>query len=352
MPQASKQIIGFALDPKIYQFNEIIQYVPSEKDLAVWPILSRDDFIRVDDPDDLVWDERSYRPMRSENRMRHKTDSANLIRRSNSTLLGEEEMRQFELYGLYDVHMRMLMTQLATQRAVRITALLETSGNWAGQTDTATNLGGGKWDVGTEAAPYFSKSINKMVRHINLATNGFITHQDVFLTLNLDDAVLIGQSAEIRQFLSRSEYAMQVQADPYAQVNQQFGLPPKYQGVRLRVDKMMKVTSKDPGDAGTDTGPRGYIKTAASSYMTTRPGGVMGVPGGTSFGTITAFYAGGQEQFSSGNGDVTVSGADLMFQIESFPDQEHRHTRLYATEKMIEVLVSPYTGYLATATTG
>ncbi len=350
MPKASKQVIGYALDPKKYALNEIIQYTPSEKDRAIWTIIARDDFIRIDDADDLVWHEANYSPQRRGNRLRHKTDEALLIRRRNSTMLGENEMKQFEFYGLQELHLHMLMTQLMTQRAVRVTAMLETSGNWNGNTDTATNKGGGKWDVGTEQDPYFANGINNVVIAINKATNGMITHKDLICTMNPDDAGDVAKTAEIRQYMSRSEFALMMQQDPYGMVNQQYGIPAKYCGVKLRVDGSLKVTTKDPGDAGTDAGTRGFIKTGDSMYFTTRPGGVMGVPGGESFSTVTAFYAGDTEKFQTGDGEVSVSGADLMFQVESFPEPKHRLTELFVTEKMIEVITAPETGYYVTDT--
>lgn len=350
MPKATKQVIGFALDPKKFNLNEIIQYVPAEKDRAIWTEIARDDFIRIDDPDDLVWHEANYSPLRRGNKLRHKTHEAILIRRRNSTLLGENEMAQFDLYGLKELHLQMLMTQLMTQRHVRVTALLETSGNWNGNTDTATNKGGGKWDVGTEQDPYFANGINNVVIAVNQATNGMITHQDLMCTMNPTDAGDIAKTAEIRQYMSRSEFSLMMQQDPYGAVNQQYGLPRKYCGVILRIDGALKVTTKDPGDAGTDSGTRAFIKTGDSMYFTTRPGGVMGVPGSESFGTVTAFYAGEQETMQTGDGPVNVSGADLMLQVESFPEPKHRLTELFVTEKMIEVISAPQTGYYVTDT--
>jgi hypothetical protein len=189
------------------------------------------------------------------------------------------------------------------------------------QTATATALGGGKWDVGTVAAPYIKAGLMAAVSAIHKATNGVVQPSNLALLVNPNTAVKMAKSQEIHNYMSGSPFSLPLLTNNLVQ----WGLPDSLYGVPVIVEDAVRVTSKKK-----ETRVDEYCLPDQTAVLVARPGEIVQVDG--TFSTIGLFMA---EEMS----------------VESRVEIDNRRTVGRVVEDFDIQVVSPISGYLITAVT-
>jgi hypothetical protein len=187
------------------------------------------------------------------------------------------------------------------------------------QTNTATALGGAKWDVGTVAAPAIKYGLMAAVSAIHKATNGVVQPSNLALLINPNTAVKMAKSAEVHGYMSGSPFSLPLMTNNLVQ----WGLPDSLYGIKIIVEDAVRVTSQKK-QARTDE----YCLPDQTAVLVARPGEIIQVDG--TFATLGLFSA---EELS----------------VETRYEPDNRRTLGRVVEDFDVQVVSPISGYLITA---
>jgi hypothetical protein len=146
---------------------------------------------------------------------------------------------------------------------------------------TGTAISGGAWT--TSSTNVIQKGIQTALQRISLATGGAVRGEtDIMLVISPTVANLLSQTEEVRNYVKNYPAALPFLqgADTFAK----YGLPPNLFGVQVVVDDSVKVTTRK-GAASTT---RSFVY-GNSAVFVSRPGGLVGVEGSTSFSTCQIF---------------------------------------------------------------
>lgn len=291
IPQATGQCIAFVKKPEEFNINKWAQLTPVPQPTGLYSRLDRDNGVRISNIDQYVWADGADAPSGQYFTSRFTVSEFRTQRHAVPWQLGGQAVENADLWNPKLVHMKEAVSLLMTLRTKRVYAKAEDTANWAGNTASATTLGGGKWDVGTSTAPYFAKGILGAAIAINLGTNGKVKINQLRAIINPNDAVKLGNSPEIRDYLKGSVHARMMLEDPFNAVNSMWGLPHYYQGVELIVDDTPWVTEV-MNDTTTQeaTTNRVYAKASDSIIIVARPGSLESELSTLSYSTIQIFY--------------------------------------------------------------
>ena len=208
-------------------------------------------------------------------------------------------------------------------RSYRASSVLTTTGNWVtGTTDTATNVGGGKWQGSSSANAYIQKSFNGVVEAILANTNEAVTAADITAVMSDVTAHVITESPEYKDFFQGSPFAVNLvrgagEFNEFLMLSQFFGVG------GIIVDPTSRVTNRK---GGTKARSRLYDDDVV---FVSRVGGQMGTEGVPDFSTLSIFaYE-----------DLTVETED---------DTWNRRVRGRVVDDSAIVLTAPLSGYLLT----
>lgn len=337
LPQATGQCIAFVRNPEEFPINKWVTLTPSDKPTGLYSRLDRDNGVRTANIDSYVWSDGADLPSGQYFTSRFTVSEFRTQRHAVPWELGAQTVDNADLWNPKLTHMKEAVSLLMTLRTKRIYDKAESAGNWDGNTASATSLGGGKFDVGTSTSPYFAKGILGAAQAINLGTNAKVKINQLRAIINPADAIKIGNSAEIRDYLKGSVHARMMIEDPFASVNSLWGLPHYYQGVELIVDDTPFVTEK-MNDSSTQeaTTNRTYAKTAGSIIVVARPGSLDSELSQKSYSTIQIFY---------------YKKVGLM-QVKGRFDEWNEKWHGAVVDQTAEVIGAPMSGYFISACTG
>ncbi len=190
------------------------------------------------------------------------------LRYHNAFTIGDVAAQNADWNVVTD-HANTSMMRLMTLRTYNILLAATTTANWGSNTDTATNLGGGYWDVSTTTLNYIKKTIQAVIQVIQKATNATVRPQDLYMVISPTVAYAIARSPEIIDYLKQSFVAKEF-------INQEpgsgfyYGLPDPLFGVRTIVED--RVYNSAPHGA---TPVVSYIL-GNNALFVARPGALMG----------------------------------------------------------------------------
>jgi hypothetical protein len=189
LPTATGQVIAYVRNPADFALNRYCQLVNSpDSPVGFYYRLDRDNPVRVVTDAEFRWPDGKPAPTGHHNLSNFEMDTFRCERYAFPWTLGEETVENARRNGSLDpitIESKNKASQAMTLRTKNVISTLETTGNWpTGHTDTATNVGGGKWDVGTSTAPYFKKSVLEAARRIIQATNNTVKLTDLRLILS------------------------------------------------------------------------------------------------------------------------------------------------------------------------
>lgn len=292
LPEQTGVLVGFVRDPKKFKLNNYVQLVNSPGATGVYHELDRDRPIRVVSDAEFAFEDGDEAPTGNTNKGNFQMQEFRCQRRAIPFTVGEEAAEAFQKQGAFDpilFESQSCASQAMVLRTKNVMDLIDTSGAWGSYTDSATNLGGGKWDAGTSTAPYLKKGLLAACRLINFVTNGVVQISDLRLILNPIDAIKISASAELHDYIKSSKDAeAMITGELRPNPNELWGLPRRLYGVEVVVEDAVSVSTRNKAD-GT-AGTRGYLKSADSALLVSRAGGIDAPYGSKSFSTVQLFY--------------------------------------------------------------
>ena len=317
--------VEFTRAVNTFPITKYAQIVPVNQMTGYYLRLDSDDNVRITDINAFQWPLGNDRPVGSTNQ--HDFVQFACARYAYPFYIPNETVKQ-AAWDVVAQHARAKAQLAMTGRCVRAATALTGSaavtaftavGNYAA-TGTAS-AGGAPWTTSVSGGNVIQKGIQGALRAISLATGGAVRAEyDVMMVVSPTVANLLAQTTEVRDYVKNYPAAL-----PFLQGSDTFamyGLPPNLFGVQVVVDDSVRVTTRK-GAASTT---RSFIY-GNSAVFVSRPGGLIGVEGSTSFSTVQIFA------FE----DMTV---------ENWDDPKDRRIEGRVIDNSTVELVAPVSGYL------
>lgn len=315
--------VEFTRAVNTFPITKYAQIVPANQMTGYYLRLNSDDNVRVTDVNEFIWPLGNDRPV-------GKTNEQDFVaftcqRYAYPFYIPNETVKQ-AAWDVVAQHARSKAQLAMTARSMRMATTLTGSaaqtafnnvGNYAA-TGTASP-GGGVWTTST--TNIIQKGIQGALQKIALATGGAVRGEtDVMMVISPTVANLLSSTQEVRDYVKNYPAALPFLqgADTFAK----YGLPPNLFGVQVVVDDSVKVTTKK----GASSTTRSFVF-GNSAVFVSRPGGLVGVEGSTSFSTVQLFA------FE----DMTV---------ENWDDPKDRRIEGRVIDNSTSELVAPVSGYL------
>ena len=273
--------VEFTRAVNTFPITKYAQIVPVNQMTGYYLRLNSDDNVRVTDTNEFAWPLGNDRPVGKTNE--HDFVSFVCARYAYPFYIPNETVKQ-AAWDVVAQHARAKAQLAMTARSMRTATALTTSstfnavGNYYA---TGTAISGAAWT--TSSTNVIQKGIQTALQRISLATGGAVRGEtDVMMVISPTVANLLSQTEEVRDYVKNYPAALPFLqgADTFAK----YGLPPNLFGVQVVVDDSVKVTTKK-GAASTT---RSFVY-GNSAVFVSRPGGLVGVEGSTSFATCQIF---------------------------------------------------------------
>ena len=284
--------------------------------------LDSDDNVRVSNENEFIWPLGNDRPVGKMNQHNFVTFTAQ--RYAFPFYIPNETVKQ-AAWDIVAQHARSKAQLAMTARSMRTATALTGSAAQTSFNDVGnyyadgTAISGAAWT--TSSTNIIQKGIQVALQRISLSTGGAVRSEDICMVISPTVANLLSQTEEIRNYVKN--YA--AGALPFLQggdIFSRYGLPPNLFGVSVVVDDSVKITTRK-GAASTT---RSFVY-GNSAVFVSRPGGLVGVEGSTSFSTCQIFA------FE----DMTV---------ENWDDPKDRRIEGRVIDNSTSELVSPVSGVL------
>lgn len=281
-------IVGFSRNPAKFAHNQYMQFIEVPTMVGYYTTYRSTQAARITQSDlsQFVFPDGMPAPTGFDNVDKFTRNLYTTTRYAFPFAIGDlaREQSDLDLLPMYQAD--------AAQQAMTARSLLAYSalanGDYAsvGNTDTATNLGGGFWDAGSETAPYIKKTLNEVRVAILKKTLGVVTSDDLILVVNPDTAKNMAKSAEIHSYLARSVFAYPTLGQTDKKMFDNYGLLPVLYGFKIVVDDTVLITSKEGASSDTFT----FTVADNEAYVVSRPGGLSAPKGGRAFSSLTCFW--------------------------------------------------------------
>ncbi len=343
LPQATGQVIAYVRNPSRFKMNQYCQLVRSPKPVGFYFELDHDHPVRVVTDQESAWPDGTPRPMHNNELGEFRAIDFICDRRDYGFRIGQQAMEAAD-WQVRPFHMAAALSQAMTNKTQRIITLLETSGNWpTTNTADANTLNGaaGKWNTASDdpQSPYYlaiELSLLQAIQTIHLQTNGMVQIEDLQMVVSPGLARKMAASPEIHDYMrgSRFSLGMLTKDGTVVNVNDNWGLPPTYAGVKIVVEDAVRTTSRQNATSASSgfEGTRIFIKQDTSAVITSRVGGLDGEYGAPSFSTTQVYY--------------------YLYElaVESFADAKNKLEEGHVVDQFKEVLAAGHSGYLITNT--
>ena len=306
-----------------FAITRYAQIVACNQQTGYYLRLDSDDNVRVSDVNEFAWPLGNDRPVGKMNQHDFVTFTA--MRYAFPFYIPNETVKQ-AAWDIVAQHARSKAQLAMTARSMRTATALTGSAAVTSFTNAGnyyatgtTNSGVGAWTAST--GNNIQKGIQTALQRISLATGGAVRSEDICMVISPTIANALSQTAEVRDYVKN--YA--AGALPFLQggdIFSRYGLPPNLFGVSVVVDDSVKVSTRK----GTTSSTRAFVY-GNSAIFVSRPGGLVGVEGSTSFSTCQIFA------FE----DMTV---------ENWDDPKDRRIEGRVIDNSTSELVSPVSGVL------
>jgi hypothetical protein len=303
-----------------FAITRYAQIVACNQQTGYYLRLDSDDNVRVTDVNEFAWPLGNDRPVGKMNQHDFVTFTAQ--RFAFPFYIPNETVKQ-AAWDIVAQHARSKAQLAMTARSMRTaTALTNTAAvtafTAAGNYQASASGWKGVWT--SSSTNVIQASIQDALQRISLATGGAVRSEDICMVISPTVANIISQADEIRNYVKNYPAAL-----PFLQgsdIFSRYGLPPNLFGVSVVVDDSVKVTSRK----GASSTTRGFVY-GNSAVFVSRPGGLIGVEGSTSFSTCQIFA------FE----DMTV---------ENWDDPKDRRIEGRVIDNSTSELVAPVSGFL------
>lgn len=314
--------VEFTRAVNTFPITKYAQIVPANQMTGYYLRLNSDDNVRVTDINEFIWPLGNDRPV---GKMNEQDFVAFTCQRFAYPFYIPNETVKQAAWDVVAQHARSKAQLAMTARSMRTATAL--TGSAAVTAFTAvgnyyadgTAISGAAWT--TSSTNIIQKGIQTALQRISLATGGAVRGEtDIMMVISPTIANLLSQTQEVRDYVKNYPAALPFLqgADTFAK----YGLPPNLFGVQVVVDDSVKVTTKK-GAASTT---RSFVY-GNSAVFVSRPGGLVGIEGSTSFSTTQIFA------FE----DMTV---------ENWDDPKDRRMEGRVIDNSTSELVAPVSGVL------
>lgn len=314
--------VEFTRAVNTFSITKYAQIVPVNQMTGFYLRLDSDDNVRVTDVNEFAWPLGNDRPVGKMNQ--HDFVAFTAQRYAFPFYIPNETVKQ-AAWDVVAQHARSKAQLAMTARTIRTATALTNAaavsaftavGNYYA---TGTAISGGAWTTSTTNR--IQTGIQVALQRIALATGGAVRGEtDIMMVISPTVANLLSQTTEVRDYVKNYPAALPFLqgADTFAK----YGLPPNLFGVQVVVDDAVRVSTRK-GAASTT---RSFIY-GNSAVFVSRPGGLVGVEGSTSFSTTQIFA------FE----DMTV---------ENWDDPKDRRIEGRVIDNSTSELVAPVSGVL------
>jgi hypothetical protein len=326
-------VVNFSRNPKSFGLPNWASYTPVAKEHGLYLRMNIDQCARVLDSkgNNNIWARGADAPELTWNLEGFQWQSFFTQRYLYGYQLPREAEQQAD-FSVVSQQNAVEAQRAMTQRTViAITAALTTSEYDANHVTTATlwsataPSGGGYINAGTATNPVYKAMLETMFRRIHLDSRGTVSHADVVVVLNPQQAAILGQSQEIHAYLKESPYAKpQLEGDNFNR--KMWGIPEYLYGFKHVIEDC--VTNPNAKGASTQAGE--YAWPWDKIGMFARPGGLVAPEGSMSFSTVHIFLK-----------------EDMA--VETFDDPINRRTTSRFCDDFGVKVVAPVSGCIATA---
>jgi len=334
-------VVGYSRNAAMFNLPKWCQYVDAAQPTGYYMQLYSQQQVRLVTQQEYSWPDGQYRPVHTDGMEFFNFLPFACNRYDYGFTIGRVT-RETASWPLIEQHLAIHATKCMTARTNRMIAKLTTVANWqlaingdlgVDHTGTASAFAGGYLDQGTTAAPYIRNFLTRTAVLIDKETAGTVKVQsDLMFILNPNQASLWGASQEIHDYIKQSPAAREEIINGLDNPNAKFGLPSQLYGYKILVENATIITTRQTaGSTGNPT--RSYVMPDQQVLAVSRVGGIQGVEGGPSYTTATMFWF------------------DDEMTVELFDDSKNRLIEGHVTEFTGEVLTSPLSGYLLTAST-
>lgn len=258
--QSANLVISYARDPKKFAVNQLATRTPTDFLSGLYEVLRPEALARIiSDPNESIWVDGQERPKSNYNQQDYRAVGYQCQRRSRPAYVGWQSREQ-AVWDIQDTQLQVLAHQMMTQRALAFYNIAMNSNNHLStHVKTATqwsNIGGtgGFWSQGTVTNPIIKRTLMNVANAIRQSTMDAVSYTDLTLVITPPEAIAMADSAEIHDYLARSQFALaQIRGDRDEQ-NGAWGLPmSKLYGMDVVVDGTLRTTSARLVVPGTTT---------------------------------------------------------------------------------------------------
>lgn len=273
--------VEFTRAVNTFPITKYAQIVPTQQMTGYYLRLDSDDNVRVTETNEFAWPLGNDRPVGKMNQ--HDFVSFTCNRYAYPFYIPNETVKQ-AAWDVVAQHARakaqlaMTARSMRTATALTTTATFNAVGNYYAN---GTAISGAAWTGST--TNIIQKGIQTALQRISLSTGGAVRGEtDIMMVISPTVANLLSQTQEVRDYVKNYPAALPFLqgADTFAK----YGLPPNLFGVQVVVDDSVKVTTRK----GPTSQTREFVY-GNSAVFVSRPGGLVGVEGSTSFSTVQIF---------------------------------------------------------------
>lgn len=319
-------VIEYSRNVEDFSLNKYARIVPVTKDQGYYLEITAEQAARMVDSSgrDRDWHDGHEAPTGDGNQESHNFQPYMTARKCHPFMLGQKAVQQAS-WDILASHSRIACQEAMTYRTQLANTVFVTSGNWGGNTATASSLAGGYLDQSTATTMLIKKAFLRAAKAILLATLGKVKQKDICAIMNPTTAERLSESQELVDFLKQSPAAMaQVRGDVPSE-NGVWGLPDVMYNTRLVVEDAVKVTSKKGATKATS-----FIHSDGTIVFASRPDGFTGVDGAPSYATLTLFVF---EEMT----------------VEHKSDPDNRRVAGRVVDDFVAKVTAPASGYLLTS---
>lgn len=223
--------------------------------------------LNADDRDHL-WPLMADRPKGYFNPALFRYDNFNCERRDYPFIIGSETVQQSP-WDVIAAQSRIAVHQMMTARTSKVLSVLTDSSQWGANTDTATNLGGGKWDSShnTSGNTYIMNTLLAAKQAVNKSSNGLLQEGSLQLVVSPGLAAKMAETDEIRNYVKGSPDAYRFMTGDQSLVDN-WQLPARYCGINIVVENTVQNTA----DMGL-TASRSHVLGDTTAILMSKPEG-------------------------------------------------------------------------------
>lgn len=312
--------VEFTRTVNSFAITRYAQIVPTTKMTGYYLRQDVPDNVRITDTKEFAWPLGNDRPTGKQNSFEFVSYSTE--RFAYPFYIPQESANQ-AAWDVVAQHARSKAQLAMTARTMRAASVLSTSGNWGSNyvaTAATSPISAGSWTNSSVANAYIQKTIQAVMRQVSLSSGGAVAPNQLIMVISPTIAQIVSQAPETKEYVKNYPAALSFYqgSDTFSR----WGIPPTLFGLGdVVVDDSVKVTSKK----GASSLSSSYVY-GNGAYFLSRPGGLVGVEGSSSFSTLQIFaYE-----------DMTV---------EQFNDPMNRRLEGRVIDNSVSAVVAPVGGY-------